>query len=97
MDIYCSFVDVSKMIDIVELYMHAPVWLANRWQSIVEVELLQLRVVVLSEVCIQIHEGICWFILMNFISHDGIKHLFMEKYICFSFIIISINNYQKVK
>ena len=39
MDSYNSFVDVSKMVNIVGLYTHAQVWLANRWRPIAEVEL----------------------------------------------------------
>ena len=39
MDTYSSFVDVSRMVNIVGFYTHAQVWLVNRWWPKVEVEL----------------------------------------------------------
>ena len=33
MDCCSSFVDFFRMVNIVELYLHAKIWLANSWQS----------------------------------------------------------------
>ena len=39
MNIYSSFVDVSRMVNIVGLYIHVHVWLVNRGRLMSEVDL----------------------------------------------------------